>query len=214
MDRGTEELDEIENVTLGHYNQNAEAFWHGTKDHDVTQNYEAFLAPFTKDKKLDILDLGCGPGRDVKYFQSLGHRPVGLDGSEVFCSMARRYTGCQILHQKFLSLELPRHTFDGIFANASLFHVPSQELPRVLYCLHAALRPAGILFLSNPRGNDEGWSGQRYGHYMQFDTSKIFLEEAGFEVINYYYRPLGKPNHEQPWLAIVAIKQESSETCY
>ena len=55
---------------------------------------------------------------------------------------------------------------------------------------------------------------QRYGHYMQFDTSKIFLEEAGFEVINYYYRPLDKPNHEQPWLAIVAIKQESSETCY
>lgn len=45
--------------------------------------------------------------------------------------MARRYTGCQILQQKFLSLELSRHTFDGIFANASLFHVPSQKLPRV-----------------------------------------------------------------------------------
>jgi len=196
--------DEIETVTLGHYNQNAEAYWHGTKDHDVTQNYEAFLAPFAKDKKLDILDLGCGPGRDVKYFQSLGHRPVGLDGSEIFCDMARRYTGCQIFHQKFLSLALPRHAFDGIFANASLFHVPSQALPRVLHDLHTALRPGGILFLSNPRGNDEGWSGQRYGHYMQFDTSKLFLEEAGFEVIDYYYRPKGKPNHEQPWLAIVS----------
>lgn len=44
--------------------------------------------------------------------------------------MARRYTGCQILQQKFLSLELSSHSFDGIFANASLFHVPSQELPR------------------------------------------------------------------------------------
>ena len=144
MEHRTEELDEIETLTLSHYDQNAEAFWNGTKDHDVTQNYEAFLAPFPEDKKLDILDLGCGPGRDVNYFQSLGHRPVGLDGSEVFCSMARRYTGCQILHQKFLSLELPMHAFDGIFANASLFHVPSQELPRVLYDLHTTSGRRGI----------------------------------------------------------------------
>ena len=204
MVQGNKQLDDIETVTLGHYNQNAEAFWSGTKDHDVAQNYEAFLAPFPEGKKLDILDLGCGPGRDVSYFKSLGHRPVGLDGSEAFCGMARKRTGCQILHQKFLSLELPRHAFDGIFANASLFHVPSQELPRVLDDLYAALRPGGILFLSNPRGNDEGWSGQRYGHYMQFDASKLFLEAAGFQVIDHYYRPLGKPIHEQPWLAIVA----------
>ena len=206
MGPGTQNLDRIETITLDHYNHNAEAFWNGTKDHDVVQNYEAFLRPLAKGKKLDILDLGCGPGRDVKYFQSLGHRTIGLDGSEVFCSMARRYTGCQILHQKFLSLNLSMHAFDGIFANASLFHVPSQELPRVLYDLHTALRPGGVLFLSNPRGNDEGWSGQRYGHYMQFDTSQKFLADAGFKVVDFYYRPIGKPYHEQPWLAIVAIK--------
>ena len=206
MAQSIKELNEIETVTLSHYDQHAEAFWNGTKDHDVIQNYEAFLAPFPKDKKLDILDLGCGPGRDVSYFQSLGHRPVGLDGSAVFCNMARSYTGCEILHQKFLSLELPKQAYDGIFANASLFHVPSQELPRVLDDLYAALRPGGILFLSNTRGNNEGWSGQRYGHYMQFDSSKLFMEMAGFKVIDYYYRPIGKPNHEQPWLAIVAIK--------
>ncbi len=204
MKPGNKELDAIESLTLGHYNQNAAAFWNGTKDHDVTQNYEAFLTPFPENKKLDILDFGCGPGRDVYYFKSLGHRPVGLDGSEVFCGMARRHTGCHILHQKFLSLELARHAFDGIFANASLFHVPLQELPRVLDDLHAALKPGGILFLSNPRGNGEGWSGQRYGHYMQFETSKAFLKEAGFQVLDHYYRPSGKPDHEQHWLAIVA----------
>ena len=206
MAQSIKELNEIETVTLSHYDQHAEAFWNGTKDHDVIQNYEAFLAPFPKDKKLDILDLGCGPGRDVSYFQSLGHRPVGLDGSAVFWDMARSYTGCEILQQKFLSLELPKQAYDGIFANASLFHVPSQELPRVLDDLYVALRPDGILFLSNPRGNNEGWSGQRYGHYMQFDFSKLFMEMAGFKVIDYYYRPIGKPNHEQPWLAIVAVK--------
>lgn len=81
MDCRTENLDEIETVTLGYYDENAESFWEGTKDHDVAQNYAAFLAPFPDGKTLDILDLGCGPGRDVKYFQSLGHRPIGLDGS-------------------------------------------------------------------------------------------------------------------------------------
>ncbi len=201
-----EQLAEIETVTLGHYNQNAEAFWQGTKDHDVAQNYAAFLSPFPKDKKLDILDLGCGPGRDVNYFQSQGHRPVGLDGSEVFCGKARKLTDCEILQQTFLNLDLPSHAFDGVFANAALFHVPSQELPRVLDDLHAALRPGGILFLSNPRGEGEGWSGQRYGHYLQFEASKQFLEEAGFKVLDHFYRPSGKPRHEQPWLAIVATK--------
>jgi len=204
-------LDAIETLTLSHYNQNAEAFWEGTKDHDVTQNYAAFLAPFPTGKKLDILDLGCGPGRDVRYFHSLGHRPVGLDGSEAFCMMARNYTGCRILQQKFLSLDLPEQAFDGIFANASLFHVPSRELPRVLTELRSALRSGGILFLSNPRGDGEGWSGQRYGHYMQFDAGKLFLEQAGFTVIDHYYRPEGKPRHEQPWLAIVA-QTTASET--
>ena len=185
---------------------NAEAYWQGTKDHDVSQNYAAFLAPFPKDKALDILDLGCDPGRDVNYFQSVGHRPVGLDGSEAFCRMARQYTGCQILQQTFLNLDLPSQSFDGIFANASLFHVPRQELSRVLFDLYTALRSGGILFLSNPRGNGEGWLGQRYGNYLEFDNSKHFLEEAGFEVLEHYYRPFGKLAHEQPWLAIVANK--------
>ncbi|MEQ1636384.1 MAG: class I SAM-dependent methyltransferase [Methylococcales bacterium] len=119
MQSRTEVPSAIEMLMLAHYNRNAQAFWAGTKDHDVKQNYAAFLAPFPKNKTLDILDLGCGPGRDVHYFNALGHRVVGLDGSEVFCRMARAYTGCEILQQTFLALALPRHQFDGIFANAS-----------------------------------------------------------------------------------------------
>lgn len=198
------ELHTIETITLGHYNDNAESFWDGTKDHDVSQNIEAFLAPFPEGKMLDILDFGCGPGRDVKYFKSLGHRPVGLDGSEVFCRMVRQYTQCPTLQQNFLNLTLPARAFDGIFANASLFHVPSQELAGVLKALHEALRPGGILFSSNPRGNNEGWQGQRYGHYMELDTNQSYLEAAGFEVLHYYYRPKDQPFHKQPWLAIVS----------
>ena len=203
-----EQLDKIEKITLGHYDNNALSFWQGTKYHDVTQNYQAFLSQFPAAKKLDILDFGCGPGRDLAYFKSLGHRLVGLDGSEAFCNMARENTGCHILHQQFLKLVLPDQSYDGIFANASLFHVPSQELPRVLRELRAALRPGGILFSSNPRGNSEGWSGQRYGHFIEFETTKTYLEAAGFKVLNHYYRPAGVPCAEQPWLAVVSQKIE------
>ena len=198
------DLNEIERHTIGHYDNNAEQFWQGTKDHDVSQNIESFLKALPQNKIMDILDFGCGPGRDLNTFKSLGHRPVGLDGSKELCQLAVNHSGCQVLHQSFLKLELEENSFDGVFANASLFHVPSQELGIVLDKLHRALRPEGVLFTSNPRGNTEGWQGLRYGNYMEFETSKVYLEKAGFKVIDHYYRPEGKPREQQPWLAMIS----------
>jgi SAM-dependent methyltransferase len=120
--------------------------------------------------------------------------------------MAQEKTGCPVLHQSFLALDLQETRFDGIFANASLFHIPRQEFPRVLRQLHSALRPGGILFSSNPRGSGEDFSGERYGHFMEFGVSSTYLEDAGFKVIDHYYRPPGMPCAAQPWLAIVSQK--------
>ncbi|MCP4830150.1 MAG: class I SAM-dependent methyltransferase [Proteobacteria bacterium] len=203
------QLAEIESVTLGHYSDNAESFWQGTRDHDVSQNYAALLNCFPKPQSLDILDLGCGPGRDLVYFQSMGHRPVGLDGSAAFCAMARANAGCKVLHQQFLSLSLPDSTFNAVFANASLFHVPRQALPNVFRQLHTTLIAGGILFISNPRGNGEGWQGERFGNFMEYDTTKDYLEAAGFTLLRHYYRPGGLPRDAQPWLATVSQKVEA-----
>ena len=202
------DLEEIENLTIGHYDDNAESFRIGTKDHDVSQNIAAFLGALPKDKQLDILDFGCGPGRDLNVFKQMGHRPTGLDGSKEFCKMTQQLSKFPILHQKFLHLELEDNSFDGVFANASLFHVPSLELSRVLKEIHSALRKGGILFSSNPRGSAEGWQGQRYGHYMEFEESEIYLKKNGFKILDHYYRPSGKPKELQPWLAIVSQRQE------
>ena len=202
------DLEEIENLTIGHYEDNAESFRIGTKDHDVSQNIAAFLGALPKGKQLDILDFGCGPGRDLNVFKQMGHRPTGLDGSKEFCKMTQKLSKFPILHQKFLHLELEDNSFDGVFANASLFHVPSLELSRVLKEIHSALRKGGILFSSNPRGSSEGWQGQRYGHYMEFEESQIYLKQNGFKILDHYYRPSGKPRELQPWLAIVSQRQE------
>ena len=202
------DLVEIEKLNIAHYDENAESFRIGTKDHDVSQNIAALIDALPKEKTLDILDFGCGPGRDMCVFKSMGHRPTGLDGSKEFCKMAVKQSGCPTLNQQFLKLELEENRYDGIFANASLFTVPSQELPRVLKELHSALRKDGILFSSNPRGNAEGWQGQRYGHYMEFEASEAFLQQSGFKIINHFYRPEGMPREHQPWLAIVSQRQE------
>jgi SAM-dependent methyltransferase len=200
-----EELDRIARGTLDHYDQRADDFWTGTRDHDVRQNIEALLQQIEGEPPFTIFDLGCGPGRDLKTFAERGHVAIGLEGSARFAAMARAYSGCEVWQQDFLRLELPADRFDGVFANAALFHVPAQELPRVLRELHATLKPRGVLFSSNPRGqNEEGWNRGRYGAYHDLATWRGHLTGAGFEEVLHYYRPPGLPCAEQPWLAVVA----------
>ena len=198
------QLRRISEVTIGHYDRSAQEFFDGTRDHDVSQNYRALLDAIEGDPPFSILDLGCGPGRDLRRFRALGHEAVGLDGSKEFVAMARSFSGCEVLHQDFLTMTLPESRFDGVFANASLFHVPRQELPRVLLDLWATLKPRGVLFCSNPRGNnEEGLSGERYGCYLDLDTWRNYVTAAGFFEVRHYYRPPGLPRSNQPWLATV-----------
>ena len=196
--------EDISRRTLAHYDSRADDFWQGTRDHDVSQNMAALLKHIKGAPPFTILDFGCGPGRDLKAFSDFGHVAVGLEGSARFAAMAREYSGCEVLEQDFLALELPAARFDGVFANASLFHVPGLELPRVLRELHASLKPGGVLFSSNPRGaNEEGWNRGRYGAYHDLEAWRRYLTAAGFAELEHYYRPPGLPREQQPWLASV-----------
>jgi SAM-dependent methyltransferase len=199
-----QDLQKIAHLTLGHYNQRAEEFWEGTRDHNVSQNIEALLQHIEGEPPFTILDFGCGPERDLKVFAKHGHIAVGLEGAVHFAAMARAHSGCEVWEQDFLKLELPEKYFDGVFANATLFHVPSQELPRVLLELHATLKSGGVLFSSNPRGrNEEGWNSGRYGVYHDLESWSRYMSAVGFVEITHYYRPHGMPREQQPWLATI-----------
>ena len=190
--------------TIEHYSESAESFWQGTKDHDVDQNRGALLEALEGPAPYSILDLGCGPGRDLAYFSGLGHRAIGVEGAPEMARMARDMTGCEVLQQNFLALDLSPAHFDGIFANASLFHVPRSELARVLTELRDALKPRGVLFASNPRGdNVEVMQGDRFCCFLDYETWRDYVETAGFNEIRHFYRPEGKPRAEQSWLASV-----------
>ena len=198
------ELQHIAALTVQHYDARAEAFRAGTHDHDVNQNIDALLRHIVAPAPLTILDFGCGPGRDLAAFSRLGHLAIGLEGSPRFVQMAREFSGCEVWQQNFMALNLPAERFDGIFANASLFHVPCQELCRVLGQLRASLKPGGVMFSSNPRGNgEEGWHAGRYGVLHDLSSWRRHLGEAGFSELEHYYRPTGLPPEQQAWLASV-----------
>jgi SAM-dependent methyltransferase len=194
----------ISQGTLAHYDRQAQAFAEATREHDVTQNIDALLSRIEGTPPFTILDFGCGPGRDLRAFTALGHVAIGLDGAPAFVAMAREASGCDVWQQDFLKLALPAARFDGIFANASLFHVPADALPRVLRELHDTLKARGVLFASNPHGhNEEGWSRGRYGSYHDLSTWSTHVTRAGFTLLDHYYRPAGLPRDQQPWLATV-----------
>lgn len=204
MHRTGEDPHHITARTLAYYDHHAQAFWEGTRDHDVSQNVDALLRHIAAAAPLEILDFGCGPGRDMATFSALGHHATGLEGSPRLAALARAHSGRPVLEQDFLDLDLPRARFDGVFANAVLFHVPSPELPRVLRELWQTIRPGGVLFCSNPHGQgQEGWSGARYGAYYDWDTWRGHVTAAGFAELDHYYRPAGRPRAQQPWLASV-----------
>ena len=198
------ELEHISAATLAHYGGRADAFWQGTRGHDVSQNISALLRHVQGAAPLTLLDLGCGPGRDLKTFADLGHTTIGLEGLAQFAEMARAHSGCTVWQQNLLAMDLPAQHFDGVFANAVLFHVPARELPRVLRELHATLKPGGALFSSNPRGDgQEGWNGGRNGVLPDLAAWRAFMLAAGFAELEHFYRPADLPREQQPWLASV-----------
>jgi SAM-dependent methyltransferase len=190
--------------TLANYNERAVPFREATWNHDVSQNIEALLRAIHGEPPFAILDLGCGPGRDLIDFTRRGHRPTGLDGSRELAAMARAASGCEVVEQDFLSLSLPAESFDGIFANATLQHVPADALPRVLRELRSALKPAGVLFASIPHGsNTAGWNNNRYSVWHAPHSFERYCRDAGFVEVESFFRPTGLPREQQPWFASV-----------
>ena len=109
------ELQELTRRTIGHYEFNSESYQIGTVDHDVSQNYMALLDSIESEIPFKILDFGCGPGRDLRYFKSLGHIPTGVEGSETFVKVAGTTIDCDVHHMNFINLDLPQFEYDGIF---------------------------------------------------------------------------------------------------
>ena len=202
-------MEQHEQITIAQYQAEADFFRAGTWNHDVSQNRNALVAAMPKIPG-KILDVGCGPGRDLVAFKHQGHTVIGLDATPAFVEMAQQASGCEVWQQSFLNLDLPPETFDGIFANAALIHVPRADMVRVLKDLWRSLVTHGAIVMSMGRGDWEGYipcpGGYRYIVGWEYETLSPCLEQGGFEILHHYYRPPGLPCQQQSWLVIVARK--------
>jgi len=151
-----------------------------------------------------VLDLGCGPGRELVALADAGFQPTGLDGAESLVKLARD-TGHPVLLQDFLDLRLPEAAFDGVLAVGSLYHVPTQELVRVLRQVLGATKPGGWVAAYNPWGTDsEGFLGARWVHALKPSTWRGAFERAGWVVEPPQFLPDVGPAEDRPWLLTLA----------
>ena len=140
-----------ENTNINWYNQHAEDFILRSAQDDMSWPYSDFLSALTQ-TPAKILDLGCGPGRDLVYFKNKGYQVEGLDASETFCQHAEKISHARIIHQKFSELNLEPESYDGIFANAVLMHIEPKDREAFLKEIFCALRTNGIFYAHFPKG--------------------------------------------------------------
>ena len=192
-------------VTINFYEKNAEAYAALTVTADMSRAYEKFLAYLPHGAK--VLDAGCGSGRDSLFFMRQGYRVTMLDASAAMCRCAEKLTGQKALHKTFAEINFDKQ-FDGIWANASLLHVPEQELEKVLKILHRALKEDGVLYASWKYGEAERRDGERFYCDMTEEKLKKLLRRIGCFVckeawVSEDVLPL---HREQPWLNVVLGK--------
>lgn len=160
----------LQQSTLGYYRDNLNAFVAGTLTADMSYARERFLRSLQAFSAPRILDLGCGSGRDTKAFLDLGYAVDAADGSEELCRSASEFTGIHVRHMLFQELDAEAY-YDGIWACASILHLPKEELSDVLRRIAAALKQNGVLYTSFKYGNFEGMRDSRY--YTDFTEASL-----------------------------------------
>ena len=156
------------NNTLGYYDSHADKFYKSTVNIEFTTMQEKFF--FFFEKGSNILDFGCGSGRDTKYFFEQGYNVEAIDGSAELCKLAGEYTGIKVKNILFQELsEVDK--YDGIWACSSILHLPVGELDEVMKKMVIALKKNGIIYTSFKYGT---FAGERNGRYFTDMTEEVF----------------------------------------
>lgn len=192
--------------TLKYYNENAQSFASGTVSVKFTEVQDKFLEKLNPDAY--ILDFGCGAGRDTKYFLSRGYQIDAIDGSEQLCRIASKYTGIKVRQMLFQELD-EKEKYDGIWACASILHLPKKQLREVLENMYAALKSEGWIYTSFKHGKFEGERNGRYFTDFTTDTFKEFIHDMhGLKIEEHWITGDARPGRgEEKWMNLLLQKK-------
>ena len=191
--------------TLQYYQQNQEAFVSGTLTADMSDTRSRFCGWLPQGAL--ILDFGCGSGRDAKAFLEAGYRVEATDGSEELCARASEYTGICVRKMLFHELNACEE-YDGIWACASILHLPKEELADVLRKIETALKPCGVLYTSFKYGEFEGMKGGRYFTcFTEESLSSFWSQAASMRIVDLWITHDVRPGREEEqWINVIACR--------
>ena len=198
-------MSDITNKTLEYYNEKSDLFAGDTVDLEFSSIQDSFLK-YLEPGSL-ILDFGCGSGRDSRYFMSKGFNVEAIDGSEEMVKIASKVTGLPVRQMMFNELD-ENERYDGIFACASILHVPYNELPDIFTRLKKAVKKNGYIYVSFKYGDYEGYRNSRYFTDLNEERFAYLLNEVkGLTVIEETITSDARKGREdEKWLNVILRK--------
>ncbi len=194
-------------TTIEYYNKNADRFVMGTFSVDFVETQERYLSKLQEGAY--ILDFGCGSGRDTKYFLSKGYHVDATDGSEELCRIAGKNTGLAVKRMFFSELD-EHERYDGIWACASVLHLPREELKSVLKKMAVAIKQNGVIYISFKYGEFEGWRNDRYFTDFTWETFKDYMQDMrNLQIEEYWITGDVRPGRgDEKWLNLILRKTD------
>lgn len=191
--------------SIEYYNKYAAKVYEDTIDADMSEIMGEFLKLLEEGDT--VLDLGCGSGRDSLTMYDMGYDVTPLDASEEMCKLAEIHTGLDVLQMTYEDMEFD-DVFDGIWACGALVHVPKNEMPEILGCIHDALCSRGVLYMSVKKGDFEGFRGERYFTDYTIDSLTSLISRTGlFEIIKTWETEDARSGHDAVWINLLARKR-------
>lgn len=173
-------------MTTNYYNNNADSFFNDTINADMTEQYNLFLKELPESG--EILDLGCGSGRDTKYFSGRGYEVTAIDASKELAIRASEFTGQKVLVQDMRTIEY-EDKFVGIWACASLLHLTESDIATTIAKCLKALKSGGVLYASFKYGTENySKDGREFTCMTEEKFSKLLktIPNYAFRTPNYF----------------------------
>ena len=204
-----DQSDQVQTTTLDYYEKNGDLFAQDVDDVNFSKMHLRFISKLSKHAK--ILDLGCGSGRDALAFLNAGFDVEAIDGSKKMCEIAQSKTGLSIRNIRFGQLD-DQNKYDGVWACASLLHLPKNELPKVFSKIIEALKEEGIFYSSFKYGSFEGYRNGRYfTDFTESSMNELLEQFPELKCIESWISSDVRPGRmEQKWLNIIVQKQTKS----